>query len=170
MVSIDTERLHLRELHREHDAASMLALLNDPAFMVGIADHGVRTVEQAMDHLRGWAGAQYRRYGFGHYAVELRQSGIFIGTCGLIQRADLLLADIGYGFLSAHHGRGYAEEAARAVIAHARDVLGMRGLCGIVATDNNASLRLMEKLGLRRSGEYRMASEARPLAYYEIAF
>ncbi|MFT4249408.1 MAG: GNAT family N-acetyltransferase [Pseudomonas sp.] len=169
-VTIETERLRLRELEPERDAASMLALLNDPAFIAGIADRGVRSVAQAADYLRGWHGAQYARYGFGHYALELRETGTFIGTTGLIQRADLALADIGYGLLSAHHRRGYAEEAARAVMAHARDALGMRGLCGIVSPGNAASVRLLEKLGLRRCGEYTLAEEREPLAYYEIIF
>lgn len=169
-VLIESERLHLRELEPERDAAAMLALLNDPGFIRGIADRGVRTVEQAAEYLRNWQGAQYALNGFGHYAVELRDAGTFIGTAGLIQRADLALADIGYALLSEHHGRGYAEEAARAVMAHARDALGMGGLCGIVSPGNAASVRLLEKLGLQRQGEYAIALEREPLAYYEITF
>lgn len=165
---IETERLRLRELEPERDAASMLALLNDPAFIAGIDDRGVRTVEQAAEYLRGWHGAQYAQRGFGHYAVELRD-GTFIGTAGLIQRADLALADIGYAFLRRYHGHGYAEEAARGVMAHARTALGMRALCAIVSPGNAASVRLLEKLGLRRAGEYRHAGVVEPLAYYEIA-
>lgn len=167
---IETERLRLRELEPERDAASMLALLNDPGFLRGIADRGVRSLEQAAEYLRGWQGAQYARNGFGHYALELRDAGGFIGTAGLIQRADLALADIGYALLGRHHGRGYAEEASRAVMAHARDRLGMPGLCGIVSPGNLASVRLLEKLGLRRQGEYSIASDREPLAYYEIRF
>ena len=167
---IETERLRLRELDPARDAASMLELLNDPTFIDGIADHGVRTVEQVVEHLRGWHGAQYARYGFGHYALELCESGTFIGTTGLVQRPDLALADIGYALLSAHHRRGYAQEAARAVMAHARDVLEMRGLCGIVSPGNTASMGLMDRLGLRRQGHYTLATEPVPLLYYEIVF
>ncbi|GHH57884.1 MULTISPECIES: GNAT family N-acetyltransferase [Gammaproteobacteria] len=169
-VVIETERLRLRELEPERDAAAMLVLLNEPGFIRGIADRGVRTVEQAADYLREWLGAQYATYGFGHYALELRDAGTFLGTAGLIQRADLELADIGYALLDEHHGRGYAEEASRAVLAHARDVLGMRGVCGIVWPGNTASVRLLEKLGLRRQGEYKIAAEREPRAYYELIF
>lgn len=167
-VLIETERLRLRELEPERDAASMLLLLNDPAFIAGIHDRGVRSIEQAAEHLRGWHGAQYARYGFGHYAVELRDTGRFIGTAGLIQRADLALADIGYAFLSRYHGHGYAEEASRAVMDYARDTLGMRGLCGIVSPGNTASRRLMQRLGLQPRGEYTIAGEQEVLVYYEI--
>jgi RimJ/RimL family protein N-acetyltransferase len=169
-VLIETERLHLRELVPERDAAVMLTLLNDPGFIRGIADRGVRSVEQAVEYLRGWHGTQYARDGFGHYAVELRDTGTFIGTTGLIKRADLALADIGYAILSEYHGRGYAEEASRGVMAYARDVLGMSAVCGIVSPDNVGSVRLLEKLGLRRQGDYMIAAEREPLGYYEITF
>lgn len=169
-VSIQTERLQLRELSPALDAANMLALLNDPGFQAGIGDRGVRTEDQARDYLAGWHGAQYATHGFGHYALELREGGAFIGTAGLIQRPDLAAPDIGYALLGAYHGRGYAEEAARAVMRHARDALGLRALCAIVSPGNAASVRLLEKLGLHREGEYVIAAEREPLAYYAIAF
>jgi len=165
---IQTPRLTLRELSPAHDAGNMLALLNDPGFHAGIGDRGVRTQAQAHDYLAGWHGAQYATHGFGHYALELREGGDFIGTTGLIQRPDLELPDIGYALLAAYQGRGYAEEAARAVMAHARDTLGLRALCAIVSPGNAASVRLLEKLGLHRAGEYRIAAEREPLAYYVV--
>ena len=168
-VLIETARLRLRELDPVRDAGAMLALLNDPGFIRGIADRGVRDEDQAREYLRGWPGAQYAQHGFGHYAIELRGDGRFLGTAGLIQRPDLALPDIGYALLSEHHGHGYAEEAARAVMAHARDALGLRALCAIVSPGNAASVRLLEKLGLRRTGEYTIAAEREPLAYYEVA-
>jgi len=167
-VLMETERLQLRELDPQRDAEAMLGLLNDPGFIAGIGDRGVRDAGQASDYLRAWHGAQYALHGFGHYAIERRADGGFIGTAGLIQRADLSMPDIGYALLSSQHGQGYAEEAARAVMAHARDVLGLRALCAIVSPGNAASVRLLEKLGLRRVGEYVIAAEREPLAYYEI--
>lgn len=169
-TTIQTQRLRLRELEPERDAPAMLTLLNDPGFIAGIGDRGIRSVEQARDYLRNWHGAQYVARGFGHYAVERIDDGAFIGTAGLIQRADLDMPDIGYALSSRYHGHGYAIEAARAVLAHARDALGLRALCAIVSPGNAASVRLLEKLGLRRTGDYTIAAERAPLAYYEIRF
>ncbi|HBK45666.1 MAG TPA: GNAT family N-acetyltransferase [Xanthomonadaceae bacterium] len=168
-VVIETERLRLRELDPGRDAAAMLALLNDPGFQAGIGDRGVRTEAQAADYLRSWAGAQYATHGFGHYLIQLRDAGAFVGTAGLIQRPDLQVPDIGYALLGAYRGQGYAYEAAQAVMRYARDVLGLRALCAIVSPDNAASRRLLEKLGLRRDGEYVIAAERAPLAYYTVA-
>lgn len=165
---IETERLRLRPIDPVADAAAMLTLLNDPGFHAGIADRGVRSEAQASDYLRGWAGAQYATFGFGHYLIELRDSGRFIGTAGLIQRADLQVPDIGYALLGAYYGQGYAFEASCGVMRYARDVLGLRALCAIVSKENAASRGLLHKLGLRETGEYVIAAERLPLAYYEI--
>ncbi len=165
---IQTRRLHLRELSPERDAANMLALLNDPGFIAGIGDRQIRTEAQARDYLASWQGAQYAEHGFGHYAIEVREGGVFIGTAGLIQRADLALPDIGYALLGAYRGQGYAEEASRGVIAYARDVLGLTALCAIVSPANPASVGLLEKLGLAREGDYAIAPERELLAYYAM--
>lgn len=163
----ETPRLRLRLLDAERDLAAMLELQNDPAFLGGIGDHGVRTLEQEAAFLHRWGGFRYARYGFGHYAIEDRQ-GAFLGTAGLIQRDDLPAPDIGYALLSAYQGRGYAEEAARGVMAHARDVLKLPRLLGIASPHNTRSIRLLEKLGLRYQGEYMYAGK--PNALYAIEF
>lgn len=167
-VVIETARLRLRHLHAGRDAAAMLALLNDPGFLRGIGDRGVRTRAQATAFMRHWRGMRYALCGFGHYAIEERQ-GTFLGTAGLIRREDLPAPDIGYALLSAHHGHGYAEEAARGVMAYAREVLELPRLLGIASPDNARSIRLLEKLGLRYSGEYVMPDGKRD-ALYAIEF
>lgn len=166
---IETERLRLRPIDPVADAASMLTLLNDPGFHAGIADRGVRSQAQATDYLRGWAGAQYATFGFGHYLIERRADGVFLGTAGLIQRADLPVPDIGYALLAAHCRQGYAYEASRGVMRYAREVLGLHALCAIVSRDNHASRALLEKLGLHEDGEYVIAAERAPLVHYTIA-
>lgn len=169
-VLTETPRLRLRQLDPERDAGSMLALLNDPHYIAGIEDHHVRTLAQAADYLRRWPGTHYAENGFGYYALELKASGTFIGTAGLRRRPDLALADLGYALFGEHHGHGYAAEAARAVIAQARETFAMTGVCAITGQDNAASLRLLETLGLRRDGDYRLPGEAQPLAYYALLF
>ncbi len=165
---IQTDRLQLRLIDPDRDAADMLALLNEPGFIRNIADRGVRTLAQASDYLRSWHGAQYARDGFGHYALELRQDGRFIGTAGLIKRATLPSPDIGYALLSDQHRRGHAEEACRAVIEHARKVLGLAQICAIVSADNAASVGLLRKLGLHHAGQRPAVEGGELLEYYEL--
>lgn len=92
--------------------------------------------------------AQYERLGFGVYVVELKDSGTPIGNCGLVKRDGLDDVDIGFAFLPEFHYRGFAFEAAAAVLAHAR-TLGLERIVAIVTPSNQRSIRLLEKIGLR---------------------
>jgi RimJ/RimL family protein N-acetyltransferase len=166
---IETGRLRLRALEAERDAEAMLALLNDPGFLQGIGDRGVRTREQARAYLREWAVDHRARHGFAHWAVETRSDGVFLGTLGLLRRDTLPFPHLGYALLAAHRGHGYAEEAARAVLAYARDTLDLAQLCAIVSPDNAASIGLLEKLGLRRQDLRRLTPDGEMLAYYTLA-
>jgi len=81
--------------------------------------------------------------------VELKESGEPVGMCGLLKRDWLPDADIGFAFLPRFWRRGYALEAASAVLAHARDGLGLRRVVAITTPENDASIGLLGKLGFR---------------------
>lgn len=147
MIVLQTERLRLRHMAPE-DAAFILDLLNDPAFHRFIGDRGVRTVEAARDYVLVASGAAPARPGLGFHVVELKETGCPVGICGLAKRDFLDHVDIGYAFLPQHGGQGYAFEAALGVLAHAR-ALELDRLVATVHPENSASIRLLEKLGLR---------------------
>jgi RimJ/RimL family protein N-acetyltransferase len=147
-VVLRTERLRLRHMS-EGDAAFMLGLLNDPAWIRFIGDRGVRTEDQARDYIRAGPADMVRRLGFGFYVVELNESGCPVGVCGLAKRDFLEDVDIGYAFLPQHWGQGYAFEAARGVLAHAKHDIGLKRIVATVRAENVASIKLLEKLGLR---------------------
>lgn len=148
MNVIETERLNLREAG-EQDAAFVLELLNDPDFVRHIADRGVRTLDAARDYVEQRFVEGYRLNGFGMWLVEPKGAGVTAGMCGLVRRDGLDGVDLGYAFLPAFRGRGYASEAAAAVLAYARDVLGLKRLLAITSPDNDASGRVLEKIGMR---------------------
>jgi RimJ/RimL family protein N-acetyltransferase len=144
----ETERLILRRMALT-DAAFIHELVNEPDWLQFIGDRGVRTVEDARRYIETGPLAMYERFGFGLYLVALRPGDLPIGICGLLKRDTLSEVDIGFALLHRFAGRGYACEAAEAVVAHARDELGLCRLVAIAARENHRSLRLLEKLGLR---------------------
>ncbi len=148
MKVLETDRLMLRWLSTE-DAAFILGLLNEPSWLQFIGDKGVRTLEDARNYILTGPGAMYARLGFGLYLVELKEGGAPIGMCGLIKRDFLDDVDVGYAFLPAYWGQGYAYEAASAVTAYGAEVLGLKRIVAITTLDNHRSARLLEKLGLR---------------------
>ena len=92
----------------------------------------------------------YAREGFGLYLTLLKASREPIGLCGLIRRDGLVDVDIGFAFLPAFRGHGYALESAAAVMVHGRDSLGLDRIVAITSIDNDRSIRVLERLGLVR--------------------
>jgi len=126
----------------------MLGLLNEPSFLANIGDRGVRTLEQARHYVLNRAVASYERHGHGLYLVELRAESTPIGLCGLVKREYLADPDIGFAFLPRYWSQGYALEAAAAVMDYARGVLALSRIVAIVSPDNEASIRVLRKIGL----------------------
>jgi RimJ/RimL family protein N-acetyltransferase len=148
MKVCETERLILRQL-QEGDAAFILELLNEPSFLQNIGDKGVRTIDDACQYILSGPVASYEGFGFGLYLVALKETLLPIGICGLIKREGLEYVDIGYAFLPSFWSKGYAFEAASAVLAFGREALGLRRIVAITAPDNHSSIRVLHKLGLK---------------------
>ena len=144
---IETERLTLRPL-TEDDAAFYLQLVNEPSFIENIGDKGVRTLDDARKAIVTGPMAMQKALGYSLLLVRQKSDGAAIGMCGLIKRDTLPDTDIGYAYLPAYWGRGYAYEAAAAVVDFARDQVGLKRLLGIVSPRNTASNQLLRKLGL----------------------
>ncbi len=160
-----TDRLLLRRM-TVHDASFMLALLNDPSFHEFIGDRGVRTISDAEAYVRDGPLASYATHGFGLYLVTLRSDGTPIGICGLIRRAGLDDADLGFAYQPAFWGHGYAAEAARAVLRHARDDAELPRVAAIVSPNNVRSIRLLTQLGLQFVREMQLTPDASPVLLY----
>jgi RimJ/RimL family protein N-acetyltransferase len=145
---LETERLLLRRL-TAGDAAFILELLNEPAFLQNIGDRGARTLADARRYIAKGPVASYRKFGFGLYLVELKDSGAPIGICGLLKRESLDDVDIGFAFLRRYWSQGYARESAAAVMDYGWTTLRFPRIVAITKPNNQASITLLEKLGLR---------------------
>ncbi len=164
---LETERLYLRRIDL-HDTGLMLAVWNDPAFVRYVGDRGVRTADEARAELKSGALRLFREFGYGPFKLVRKRDAAAIGICGLFKRDNLDDPDIGFAVLPDYCGRGYAGEAAVAVLLHARDDLGIRRLTAIVSPDNEPSIGLIEKLGLGYSGMITMPGDDEAIRLYEM--
>jgi RimJ/RimL family protein N-acetyltransferase len=141
-----TERLVFREM-TDADLEPMAALLGDPEVMTYYAHPKDRA--EALDWIR-WNRRLYEERGFGLWVIELRETGEFVGDCGLTPQEVEGVAEIevGYHVRRPMQGRGYATEAATASRDFARDELGLSRLIAIIHPDNTASQRVAEHIGL----------------------
>ena len=143
---IETERLLLRHCVPE-DADVVLRLLNEPSFLENIGDRGVHTLEEAVTYLLNGPIASYAEHGYGMNMVLLKETGEPVGMCGLLRRPQFDHPDVGYAFFPEFWRRGFASEAASAVIEHARRTLGVGRIIAIVSPHNAASKLVLEKIG-----------------------
>jgi RimJ/RimL family protein N-acetyltransferase len=148
MPILQTQRLRLRQLTAE-DAPFVLKLVNDPSWLQYIGDRGVRNLEDARHYILNGPVESYRVRGFGLYLVELEGAKIPIGLCGLIKRPELEDVDLGFALLPEFTGKGYALEAAAAVLEQGHAALGIDRIVAIATPGNERSIRLLEKLGFR---------------------
>ena len=144
----ETERLSLRKFTAA-DAPFIVTLLNDSSLLRYIGDKQVRNIADADQYIANGPVASYERNGFGLFCVELKDLHTPIGMCGLIKREQLPDPDIGFAFLPDFRNQGLAFEAAAVVLADARDRLGLERILAITTPDNDASIRLLQRLGLK---------------------
>ena len=156
-VTLETERLLLRPWRAADDLPPFAALNADPQVMRWIApnrplepDEIAALLERIEDH--------WREHGHGLWAVQPRGGGATcIGFAGLAIPSflpEVLPAvEVGWRLDRAWWGRGLATEAARAAVAHGFDALGLRSVIAIVDAGNARSLRVADKLGMRRGAD-----------------
>jgi [ribosomal protein S5]-alanine N-acetyltransferase len=164
---LETERLLLRQFEAS-DAAFILRLVNDPAWLKYIGDRGIRTIEAAVSYLEQGPMTMYLEQGFGLYLVALKESGEPIGMCGIMKRDALEEIDLGFAFLPEFRSQGYAFESAAATITYAGDVLGAENVLAITSPENERSAKLLERLGFRFQWLTRLSAEAPEVKLYAL--
>ena len=151
-MMIETERLRLRE-YTMADFGALLAILSDPVTMqhypMPYDEAGtVRWIE--------WNLNNYKEYGFGLWAIELKSNGEFIGDCGLTMQSidGARLPEIGYHVHKDHWRRGYGHEAAAAVRDWAFENTAYDRLYSYMTHTNIASYSTAASIGMKKVKEY----------------
>ena len=165
MVELSTDRLAIRQFELTDDEF-ILHLLNEKSFLHFIGDKGVRTLEDARDYLSNGPMASYAAHGFGLFLVAEKASGNSIGMCGLLKRDDQEHPDIGFAFLPEYRSLGYAFESAAAVKEFGHLQLKIDTIIAFVKPENDRSIRLLERLGLRCIGEASIEEGSSPASLY----
>lgn len=155
LPELETGRLSLRRFEID-DAPCVVELLNQPSFIRNIGDRGVRNDADARRYLRDGPMAMYDKFGFGLWRASRRADGAFVGMCGLLKRDILPDVDVGYAFLPEHWGQGYASEVAGACLELGARRFGLKRIIGVVSEHNVASIRVLEKIGMRFDRMYPM--------------
>jgi len=153
--TLQTPRLTIRTFERD-DADVWIAMVSDPEVRRFLPPGPVPTVETFERALESRI-AMEREIGYAMWAVDDRTTGTFIGQCG-IRPANSMDESAGSEIDLAYHlarvawNKGYATEAATAVLAHGLGPLGLDCIMAVVVPENVGSWRVMEKAGMRYEG------------------
>jgi RimJ/RimL family protein N-acetyltransferase len=161
--SLATPSLDLRPF-AEDDAPEMHRIYSDPVVMRYVATGPAASLAATERLLYDYTVHQLA-HGFSFWGVVERASGVLIGDAGLY-RTPAGEVELGYTLAQASWGRGYATEAARAWLDAAFGPLGFGEVIALAEPANAASLRVLEKVGMRRTGE--RSAFGRPHAVYRV--
>lgn len=163
-VIIETERLILRRF--KSGEGQLIYTLNEDPEVTRYTGDPVRDLAHANEVLDQVILPQYALYNHGRWAVHTKPGMEFIGWCGLKYRPERDEVDLGYRFIKTAWGKGYASEAAMASINYGFEKLGLRRIVGRAMPGNIASLKVLEKCGMRFVGEELV--DGHPAVTYEL--
>lgn len=146
LQQLETERLIMRPFIQE-DAPHFYELNNDPEVVKYTGDAAFADVETARSFLQHYQ--QYKLHGMGRFAVLDKATGDYLGWSGLKYMPETDEVDIGYRFFRHCWGKGYATESSRAFLQYGFEKLGLERIVARSMEENTASIRVIEKLGLR---------------------
>lgn len=149
---LETDRLYLREM-RQSDFDALCLMLKDKEVMYAY-EHAFSDAEA-----HEWLDRQikrYKDYGFGLWAVILKETGEMIGQCGITMQdcCGKEVHEIGYLFNKKYWRRGYASEAAKACRDYAFNTLNIEEVYSIVRDTNSASQRVAKRNGMKCTGRF----------------
>ena len=155
LPELETERLLLRKM-RLDDADAMFAYASDPEVTRYVLWDTHRSIKDSESFLR-FATEGYERGDFGGWGIVLKDSGAFVGTCGIDvgYAPEHARAELGYVLSREHWGKSLMPEAARAVIRFGFRRMGLNRVEARCIAENTASARVMEKAGMNYEGTLR---------------
>lgn len=152
MMILGTKRLILRE-YTLADFDELFKILSDPETM---RFYPTPYDEKGTRRWIEWSLQNYKTYGFGWWAVILKETGDFLGDCGVtMQEIDgAILPEIGYHFNKTYWRHGYAKEAAAAVRDWAFAHTTFDALYSYMERENTASWATAASIGMTRRKEF----------------
>lgn len=160
---LDTDRLRISRLLPTQDLSQFIVeLYNSPLFLAGQGATGIDNDEKALKMITGFVESLFVKQNHGIYLVSLRDGDEItkIGTISVMRA--FTVPDIGFALLPQYTGKGYAQEAGRAMMEYAtkdksEGGLGYDGIFGFTSATNAKSRKACESLGLEFRGIYPLA-------------
>lgn len=146
-ILIETDRIILREFEL-NDMQAVFNFSSNAEVQKYTGDTILNNLDQAKDIIVNVWFSDYKKYGYGRYAVVYKPEHKVIGFAGLKYLPELDETDIGFRFLPEYWGKGIATEVSRKIIKYGFEVLKLNRIIGIAMPENLASNKVLDKIGL----------------------
>lgn len=143
---LETDRLRLREMSH-NDARHLYELNLDPDVLRFTGDIPFANVQEAETFIGDYD--QYKKHGFGRWVVSDKNSGDFLGWCGLKFTPSKNEHDLGFRFFKRHWNKGYATESGNVCLNAGFEKFGLEMIVGRAMIENHASIRVLNKTGMK---------------------
>ena len=168
--NLETERLLIRNLSNK-DSQGVFEMDSDPEVQKYLGNQPIKTISEATDYIEK-AQKEYKKYSAGRWAVIEKETGDFIGWCGLKfisteinSKSDYY--DLGYRFIKKYWGKGYATESALACLKYGFEELNQQEIFAMVELDHIASRNILSKLGMKEMNEFEY--DKTPHIFYKMS-
>ncbi|KGT93898.1 guanosine monophosphate synthetase [Erwinia typographi] len=147
-MNLETERLRLEPFQDSH-FEGLRVMDSDPGVMRYINQGIAKTPEETRESISR-VHDRWEKYGFSWWAIKEKTSEAIVGAACLQYLANVEGAplEIGWRLIPEHHGKGYATEAANAIITFAAERIGATYLVAVADPENISSQHVMKRLGM----------------------
>jgi len=171
MTAIETEKLRIRNFRNEDWEALYIIIQQYRASSLAVYDHAWPAAQEEYPKIAGWFAA-----GDSYWAVCLKESGRLIGFVCLNpeKKEGKHEYNLGYTFGPGYRGKGYATEACGAALSHAFTRLEADAVVTGTAEANEASCRLLARLGFTVTGRskesFQRTPEGKPIEFTGVKY
>ncbi len=147
-MDLETPRLKLEPYDDSH-YEGLRVMDSDASVMRYITGGIVKTPEETWEGIRR-VQARWDKYNFSWWAIKEKSSGMIVGAACLqhLANVDGAPLEIGWRLVPEHNGKGYATEAAQAIVDYAAEKVGATYLVAVADPANIPSQRVMQRLGM----------------------
>lgn len=164
---LETKRLILSVATLE-DARPMMEMNADPDVIRYVGDPPQHNILEAEKVIQERLLPQWDHYKMGRFTVRLKETGEYVGWCGLRFFPEQDEVDLGYRFKKSTWGKGYATESSKAVLKYGFETLKLKRIMAKAMPDNVNSIKVMQKLHMTYTGYRSEPGDPHPHVIYEM--
>ncbi|MFT5777938.1 MAG: ribosomal-protein-alanine N-acetyltransferase [Crocinitomicaceae bacterium] len=145
---LETARFYLRQITMD-DCEELFRMESTPEVNRYTGESLATSLSELKEKIRRTSQSDYRVHGYGRWAVIGKETDAFLGWAGLKYLPEFEQVDLGYRFFPEYWGKGVGTETSISILKYGFENLGIERVIAVAHQENKASIRIMEKVGMK---------------------